>query len=102
MTLVEDNNKFFFTVSFEKLKGFEEYLKSKNIPYDVLVWSGYFSMKDSKIVLDYGDDEDKFCYVASKHFLQKSKDEIFVNLIKPGEEIKELPEFKDVFKIVEV
>jgi len=97
-----ENNSFFIQTTHENLSRVEEILKKKCIPYDTLVWCGFFPMENSKIVLDFGGEQDNRCFIATKDFLEKSDDEIFVRLRKPNEPIRELPNFDDVFKIVEL
>lgn len=100
-----EENKVFFTLSWKVVDKLMKKLDKKKVPYlYISEWGAVpVNCNDNalvKFVVDVSEGET--CYFASVHFLNRSKDGVFVKLLKPNETPRKMPEFKDVFKMVEI
>jgi hypothetical protein len=65
------------------------------VPVNCKDSKGHVDSDNARIVVDVS--KPKWSYVATTDFLDKS--DVFVHLRKPNEPHKELPRFKDVFRV---
>ena len=93
--------EFIKEVKHEEAIKFLDLAEKRKVKVGLITEWGVVIPEKANFIVDLGDEGDKKCYIATKGFLQRSEDGIFVRLKKDGKDIK-MPEFDDVFEIVDL
>lgn len=87
-------------VSWEEADKFMKELDKRKISYGMITEWGACISNEDKFIIELGDGN-KGDYVATRGFLQRSDDEVFVRLMKDGKK-EDMPNFDDVFEIIDL
>lgn len=87
-------------VTWEEAYKFMEELDKRKIEYGMITEWGATIPDNAQVVIELGEDG-ALDYIATKGFLQKSKDGVFVRLMKNGKK-ENMPNFDDIFEIVDL
>jgi len=92
--------EFIKEVTWKEAHKFMEELDKRKIEYGMITEWGAAIPDNAKFIIELGEEGEKD-YIATKGFLQRSKDEVFVRLMKDGEK-ENMPNFDDLFKIIDL
>ena len=87
-------------VTWKEAYKFMKELDKRKIEYGMITEWGASIPDNAKFIIELGEEGEKD-YIATKGFLQRSDDEVFVRLIKDGKK-EEIPNFNDVFDIIDL
>jgi len=87
-------------VTWKEAHKFMKELDKRKIEYGMITEWGTTIPDNAKFIIELGE-EGKKDYIATKGFLQRSDDWVFVRLIKEGKK-KDKPNFDDVFDIIDL
>jgi len=87
-------------VTWKEAHKFMKELDKRKIEYGMITEWGTTIPDNAKFIIELGE-EGKKDYIATKGFLQRSDDGVFVRLIKEGKK-KDKPNFDDVFDIIDL
>jgi len=88
-------------VTSEEAMKFLDIAEEKGIDVGLITEWGVVISDNSEFIVEFGDEEDSSYYIATRGFLQRSKDGVFVRLKKDGKEIN-MPNFDDLFDIIDL
>tara|TARA_Y100000310_G_scaffold344729_2_gene459100 strand:+ start:919 stop:1227 length:309 start_codon:yes stop_codon:yes gene_type:complete len=92
---------FIIKVNYQQVKKFLDYLDKKTIEYGLITEWGACLPEDAEYFIEFGEEDNDTNWIATKGFLQKSEDDVFVRLVKDGETI-DMPKFEDIFELKEL
>ena len=92
--------EFIKKVGWKEAYKFLDEAKKRKIEIGLITEWGSIIPNDVKFIVEFGVNGEAD-YIATKGFLQRSDDGIFVRLKKDGKEIG-LPRFEDIFKVISI
>lgn len=87
-------------VTWKEAHKFMKELDKKKIDYGMITEWGAIILDNAKFIIELGEEGEKD-YVATRGFLQRSNDGVFVRLMKDGKK-EDMPDFDDVFEIIDL
>lgn len=92
--------EFLKEASWEEADKFIEELDKKKINYGMITEWGCTIPEDANFIIELGEEGEPN-YIATKGFLQRSEDGVFVRLMKDGKK-GNMPNFEDIFEIIDL
>lgn len=96
------NNKIDFIkeVTWKEAHKFMKELDKRKIEYGMITEWGATIPDNAEFIIELGENGGQD-YIATKGFLQRSDDEVFVRLMKDGKK-EDIPNFDDIFEIIDL